>query len=321
VGVIARFDSDQPAILIGVTPSLVTLFTPSLRIAPAGAPLTVSYAADDLIDDEDEEAEAAIEAEDVDDDEPSARVEGRGEHGDHGDHGDGQPRSRRRRRRRGGRRDDGPAEQALSAPAPAADGDDEPGLEEVRDGVDAQGQKRRRRGRRGGRRTREETAGDEPYVWSRPRVPEGDPYIWMEAGQPQPTRTAEPVAATHAPEPADAAAPASISVVEPAPAATADSTDEMWVELPAVAEPAAKPARARRSRAKPKAAEDVVAVIEAEAAPALVEAEAEPAPIVVEAAPEPVRAAKPATAPAAPDHAEISSPPAAPKRGWWRRSG
>jgi ribonuclease E len=285
----------------------------------AGAPLTVSYAADDLVDDDDEEIEAAVEAEDVDDDEPSARVEGRA---DLGDHGDGQPRSRRRRRRRGGRRDDGPAEQALNAPGPAADGDDEPGLDEVRDGVDAQGQKRRRRGRRGGRRTREETAGDEPYVWSRPRVPEGDPYIWMEAGQPpQPARAAEPVAITHTPEPADAIAPATVGVAEPAPAAVADSTDEMWVELPAVAEPAAKPARARRSRAKPKAAEDVVAVIEAEAAPALVEAEAEPAPVEVEAAPEPVPAAEPAPAPAAPDHAEISSPPAAPKRGWWRRSG
>jgi ribonuclease E len=286
----------------------------------AGAPLTVSYAADDLVDDDDEEIEAAVEAEDVDDDEPSARVEGRADLGDHGDHGDGQPRSRRRRRRRGGRRDDGPAEQALNAPGPAADGDDEPGLDEVRDGVDAQGQKRRRRGRRGGRRTREETAGDEPYVWSRPRVPEGDPYIWMEAGTtPQPARAAEPVAITHTPEPADAIA--TVGVVEPAPAAAADSTDEMWVELPAVAEPAAKPARARRSRAKPKAAEDVVAVIEAEAAPALVEAEAEPAPVEVEAAPEPVPAAEPAPAPAAPDHAEISSPPAAPKRGWWRRSG
>jgi ribonuclease E len=129
----------------------------------------------------------------------------------------------------------------------------------------------------------------------------------MEAGQPpQPARAAEPVAITHTPEPADAIAPATVGVAEPAPAAVADSTDEMWVELPAVAEPAAKPASARRSRAKPKAAEDVVAVIEAEAAPALVEAEAEPAPVEVEAAP---------------DHAEISSPPAAPKRGWWRRSG
>ena len=310
---------------------------------PAGAPLTVSYAEDDLIDeDEDEEVEAAIEAEDVDDDEPSARVEGRAEVGDHGD---GQPRSRRRRRRRGGRREDGPAEQGLNAPEPAADGDDEPGLglDEVRDGVDAQGQKRRRRGRRGGRRTREETAGDEPYVWSRPRVPEGDPYVWMEAGQPaQAAQVAEPVAAIASPEPDEEVAPAVTAAAEPATTASTEPAADMWVELPAVAEPAAKPVRARRSRAKPKAAaEDLVAVIEAEAIPALVEAEAAPALVEADAAPAPVEAepaptpieAIPVMAeagppapvaeapPAAPDHAEISSPPAAPKRGWWRRSG
>jgi ribonuclease E len=303
-----------------------------------GAPLTVSYAADDLMDeDEDEEVEASIEAEDVDDDEPSARVEARAEVGDHGD---GQPRSRRRRRRRGGRRDDGPAEQALNAPEPAADGDDEPslGLNEVHDGVDAQGQKRRRRGRRGGRRTREETAGDEPYVWSRPRVPEGDPYVWMEAGQPP--QAAEPVAVARAPEPADEVAPAVTALAEPAATAAAEHADDMWVELPAVAEPAPKPVRARRSRAKPKLTEDVVAVIEDEATPASIEAAAEPAPVVVEVPPAPVEVeAAPVEAPvpamaeadrpepvaatpvAAPDHAEISSPPAAPKRGWWRRSG
>jgi ribonuclease E len=296
-----------------------------------GAPLTVSYAADDLVDDdEDEEVEAAIEAEDVDDDEPTARVEGRAEVGDHGD---GQQRSRRRRRRRGGRRDDGPAEQALNAPEPAAEGDDEPGLDEVREGgLDAQGQKRRRRGRRGGRRTREETAGDEPYVWSRPRVPEGDPYVWMEAGQlTQPTQAAEPVAVARAPEPVEVVATAE---VEPAVAAAEPAVD-MWVELPAAPEPAAKPARARRSRAKPKAvAEDVVATIEHEATPALIEAVAEPALVEAVAEPEPAETPAPVvvaevappepvaeTPPAAPDHAEISSPPAAPKRGWWRRSG
>jgi ribonuclease E len=302
----------------------------------AGAPLTVSYAADDLVDeDEDEEVEAAIEAEDVDDDEPSARVESRA---DIGEHGDGQPRSRRRRRRRGGRREDGPVETGLNAPEPAADGDDEPnvGLDEVRDGVDAQGQKRRRRGRRGGRRTREETAGDEPYVWSRPRVPEGDPYVWMEAGQPAPAApVVEPVAAFVAPEPEEEVVTVAAAEPAPAPMASTEPSADMWVELPAVAEPAPKPARARRSRAKPKpAAEDVVAVSEAEAAPALVEAEAAPAP----AAPAPIEAPAPVEAvpvmaeaapatppveapPAALDHAEISSPPAAPKRGWWRRSG
>ncbi len=297
---------------------------------PAGAPLTVSYAADDLVDeDEDEEIETAIEAEDVDDDEPSARVEGRAEVGDQGD---GQPRSRRRRRRRGGRREDGPAEPGL--PEPAADGDDEPafGLDEAREGTDAQGQKRRRRGRRGGRRAREETAGDEPYVWSRPRVPEGDPYVWMEAGQPPQPQAAEPIAAVTSPVPEPELEPvAAIVMDEAAPVASTEPAADMWVELPAVAEAAPKPARARRSRAKPKAAaEDVAAMIEAEAEPVLIEAQAAPepvaaeAPVMAEAAPVAPAAAPEAAAdapPAALDHAEISSPPAAPKRGWWRRSG
>jgi ribonuclease E len=132
------------------------------------------------------------------------------------------------------------------------------------------------------------------------------------------------------------------AAAEPATTASTEPAADMWVELPAVAKPAAKPARVRRSRAKPKAAaEDIVAVIEAEAIPALVEAEAAPTLVEVDAAPAPVEA-EPAPTPieaipvmaeagppapvaeaplAAPDHAEISSPPAAPKRGWWRRSG
>jgi ribonuclease E len=298
-------------------------------VASPSAAFQVSYAGDDLADeDEAEEIEGAIEAEDVDDDEPSARFAA---HGDAGDDADGQRRSRRRRRRRGGRRDEGPAEQALSAPEPTGDGDDEPGFEEMRGELDAQGQKRRRRGRRGGRRTREETAGDEPYVWSRPRVPEGDPYVWMEAAQlTQPARAAEPAVAAPAParEPIAEAAPVAVA----GPVAAPEPDVEMWVELPAVAEPAPKPARARRSRAKAKPAPEAQvevaveaqaeapaeAVTVAEAAPVETPAVEEPLAVVAEAAPpEPV-----AEAPASVlDRAEITSPPTAPKRGWWRRSG
>lgn len=65
------------------------------------------------------------------------------------------------------------------------------------------------------------------------------------------------------------------------------------------AKPAAKP---RRGRSKA-----TLAAVPAEPVFALVESRAE-------AAPEPL-----VTAPAEPDPAEISSPPAEPKRGWWRR--
>ncbi|HZC15580.1 MAG TPA: Rne/Rng family ribonuclease, partial [Caulobacteraceae bacterium] len=297
---------------------------------PTASAFTVNYAADDLTDDDEvDEIEGAIEAEDVDDDEPSALL---AERGQVGDDADGQRRSRRRRRRRGGRRDDGPVEQALNAPVRSADGGDETGFEEARGELDDQGQKRRRRGRRGGRRTHEETAGDEPYIWSRPRVPEGDPYVWMEASQlTQPSRAAGSAAAVRAPEPAHEAAP--VALAETGPAAATEPDVEIWVELPAVAEPTAKPARARRSRAKPKVVEAAIAVVETEAAPEPAAAAAPPAPIEVEAAPEPVEApiavlAEPAppkpvaeASPVVLDHAEISSPPAAPKRGWWRRSG
>ena len=57
-----------------------------------------------------------------------------------------------------------------------AEGGVEDLAEEGDEGPDAQGRKRRRRGRRGGRRMREEIRSDDPYAWSRPRVPEGDPY-------------------------------------------------------------------------------------------------------------------------------------------------
>ncbi len=280
--------------------------------------------------------EAEIEEEDVDDDEASARFEAQEPIDD-----DGQRRSRRRRRRRGGRRED----EADFVAAPAGERDEDealvPGAAEARDRDD--GQRRRRRGRRGGRRMREEVGGDEPYVWFRPRVPEGDPYIWMEPGQPARSQphaeasgaVAEPLVAVgeaaRAPVVAEAAA-------TPEPTAEAPEAD-IWVELPAEPEPVAKPPRARRARGKAKAeaaAEEISppAVSEqppaAPAAQAEVEASApppEPAPESV-AEPEPVAVAaveaeverEPVLAREA-DLAEISSPPVAPKRGWWRRGG
>jgi len=243
------------------------------------------------------------------------------------DESDGQARGRgrgRSRRRRGRRGDEGaerPAAAEAAAPARAEE-DGEHGPDEGDRG------KRRRRGRRGGRRMREEVRRDDPYAWTRPRVPEGDPYIWMEAGQPAP-RAPEPEREFERERPrAEVSAREPAPAAQPAPVGVNGDGDEIWVELPAAAEPKAKPARARRSRSK-KAAEvetDVRVTAEipaAEPEPVLadpVHAAPEPEPAVAEAppAPAPKRAAKPALV-AATDVAEISAPPEKPKRGWWRR--
>ena len=248
---------------------------------------------------------------------------------------DGARRGKRRRRRRGRRGDEAGDLAPVSADGDASaeddegDDDDQQGGEAVRDTYDAQGRKRRRRGRRGGRRMREEVGKDDPYAWSRPRVPEGDPYIWMDPGQPAPApRSFEPQApapvATAAPESAVAqyamAEPVAATSAEPEQPATAEVELDVWVELPAPPEPAPKAPRARRSRAKAKPAEET---------PALEDA---PTPIVEDAPPvatvdTPVLDAVPETALPEPalvatvDAAEISSPPAKPKRGWWRRGG
>ena len=123
-----------------------------------------------------------------------------------------------------------------------------------------------------------------------------------------------------------AEAPAAVEAMIDPPISTLAAgepfTDEVWVELPAE-EPVKK---ARKSRAKPKKAEEAV-----EAAPEAVEAAPEPA--IEEApapAPEPVAAAAPEPAPVAelapepaapalPDPNEITAPPEKPKKGWWRR--
>ena len=148
---------------------------------------------------------------------------------------------------------------------------------------------------------REDVRADDPYAWTRPRVPEGDPYIWMDIGQPpvaqpapaasRPSRRASSKPGPVAPEP--------IAWSEPALAASANEAVEMWVELPAVAEPATKPARARRSRSRPSRPPRLTARghrgqhgtgrscrrrAEPEAQPVVV-AVAEPAPEPVKAAP------------------------------------
>jgi len=120
--------------------------------------------------------------------------------------------------------------------------------------------------------------------------------------------------------------------------------DDIWVELPAKED--AAPSRRTRRRGKPRNDEPTVEAAVAEpVAPeplAILEAEAEvepvveapkpksrrkaapkveasaPEPVAEIAAPEPV-AVEPA-APAEPDPAEITTPPAAPRKGWWKRA-
>jgi ribonuclease E len=276
--------------------------------------------------DEEELDEEEIEAEEYEGD-VIPRVE---KARDDAEEGEGQARGRgrgRSRRRRGGRRGEEGAERPAAAEAAAPARSEEDG----EDGSDEARGKRRRRGRRGGRRMREEVRRDDPYAWSRPRVPEGDPYVWMEAGQPpvrppEPERThsrAEVTAPEQAPE---GEAP------QTAVAVASNAAEDIWVELPAAAEPKTKPPRARRSRSKKvvEAEAGVEAVADqptAEAepeqaapAPEPVVAEAEPEPVVAEAAPAPApkHRAKPVLVPAV-DVAEISAPPEKPKRGWWRR--
>jgi ribonuclease E len=291
---------------------------------------------EDEIDFDEEEIDEDIQA----DDEEEAPVRSRAETEGADDH-DAGGRNKRRRRRRG-RRGDEPQDRApldrtpLAAEAPAAvHGDEEDGEE----GTDSQGRKRRRRGRRGGRRMREEVRKDDPYAWTRPRVPEGDPYIWMDIGQPAVAAapaSPQPVAPSIVETPVAAE---TIAWSEP-PAPANDEAVEMWVELPAETAPAAKPAKSRRSRSKAKPAAETIEpteVVEVEAlgveAPAE-QAPPEPAPVAAEVAAEPAPEPEPAAAPAprrsrapaavaaaAPDVAEILTPPEKPKRGWWRRNG
>lgn len=130
-------------------------------------------------------------------------------------------------------------------------------------------------------------------------------------------RAAEEAAAE--PAAAEAVAEAAAEPVSPAPA-------EVPVEAPVAANTDAPPAKKPRSRSRKK--------VVAEAAPAEVVAEVEaPAPAAEPVAAEPVAAvaepvaaetvvAEPvaeAVAAREPDPSEITAPPTAPRRGWWRR--
>ncbi len=295
--------------------------------------------------DADVEDDIQIEDEDLDDDEASARAEPAREARE-----SGADRIRsRRRRRRGGRRDEEGAEPRRAEAAPAEGPDLEP------EGADGEGdddteegrnRRRRRRGRRGGRRAREEVRNVDPYSWTRVRVPHVDGvYSWYDPA----LAIAPPRPAIESrPQPIDP--PIASAQPAPSPVTTApDSGEDIWVELPEVAEAPAKTGRPRRGRGRGRGA-DAQAIVDAPAIEAV-----EPEAVAVAPEPEPVaqpaevspapkkrasRAKKPAVAEVAvetpateptpiapepvsvtpiPDAAEISQPPAQPKRGWWRR--
>jgi ribonuclease E len=329
----------------------------SMETRPDHAPVAAPAAAyepmiDDGYDDEafedeeDEEDEAAVEREDTDEDQPHARADHHQHREDEGaEDGDGARRGRRRRRR--GRRDGEPRESreaGAAAPRPA----DAP-----REGDDHDGQgRRRRRGRRGGRRMRDDTRPTDAFAWTRPWVPYGDdPFVWYDPSEDMKTA---PVAANDAPTRDDREHPRiAAEAAAPAPSTAArDGGEEadIWVELPAAED---RPRRARRGRGRgrngeafadpatvaltaPAAEPAVVAEPEPPPVPEPVAAEpapsgkkprasrAKPKPALAEAAPEPAAAPEPTPAPVAatarePDPAEISAPPAAPRKGWWRR--
>ncbi|MGI8841752.1 MAG: Rne/Rng family ribonuclease [Caulobacteraceae bacterium] len=265
-------------------------------------PVPDAYAETPDLDDE------ADEEFDAEDDEESQAADAGGEDGGEPADGRGAAASedegaRRRRRRRRGRRSDEPRPASAEAPRQSI-------APPLVDGAESdQARNRRRRGRRGGRRGRDEGRSGDVYAWSWPaRLSGDDPYEWrgpVEAPPPPPI-AAEPDGAAAPPVSPEASAPLE------APATLAVEED-VWVELSAETE---KPAKPRRSRARGRtkaasAAEESAAAEPAGEDVALVETP--PAPVVV------LAASSEPPAPAEPDPTEILTPPAAPKRGWWRR--
>jgi ribonuclease E len=280
---------------------------------------------DEEEDSGDDEPDAFVsESDDDEDDAPRARgprSEGARDDEDSGRRG-------RRRRRRGGRRDDEPRAERAEADRPVAE-------RPARADDEDRDSRRRRRGRRGGRRSRDDVRPQDAFSWVRPWVPYGDdPFVWFDPSEDM--KLAE-ATLTRAPEAAPIAQDSQVET-------------DIWVELPAVEE---APRRNRRARGRVRQAEEpdvatseaspveVVAATEpvVDSAPeAAAEPETPPAParrsrarkapastvtetvepIASVAEPEPV-SIEPPPAPVEPDPAEISGPPPAPKRGWWRR--
>ncbi len=298
-------------------------------------------------DDEDEYEDDGSEETEASDQGGGERTEARDGNDETDGNGEGRGR-RRRRRRRGGR--GGEEDESVAAPAREDDAFEAAGN-------DDEGGRRRRRGRRGGRRAREEGDRD-AYTWVRGRTPSvQDPYVWfnpldlMEGGRPERSEPAERPERSEQTERAEKPAQPRRSRHEAAKARAASEgmtpgEAKPYVEpdtVPAAVEAAAETPKRRRVRRKPAADVAGEAPETAAAEPVVVDEapaespRAEPEPVQAQAEPEPEQAPEPVVAPAAPeprpepaakpdvaaiieaDDAQISAPPAKPKRGWWRR--
>jgi ribonuclease E len=309
-------------------------------------------------EEDDEELEGELEREDTDDDEPRIRAD-QHPHRDDGEEGEGhRGRRRRRRGRRDGELRE-PREASASAPRPAdAPRDDSEGGEGRRRRRGRRGGRRMRDDSRPADAFSWVRPwvpyGDDPFVWYDPSedmkatapAPANDrgardsheaPRAAAEAATPAPTAVGPTTLARadgseeevwvelpaaedrpkrprrgrgrgrggdHAGDQVEAAA--SVAAPEPQVVATPEPAPEPTPE-PVVAEaaPSGKKPRASRAKAKP-------ATAEAAAPEAVVAAEPTPEPA-------PKAAPKAAAKPREPDPAEISAPPAAPRKGWWRR--
>lgn len=183
-----------------------------------------------------------------------------------------------------------------------------------------------------------------------------DPFVWYDPAEDMKAATGAP-ANDRAPVDRGSGERAAAESAKPAPAVASDSQEDIWVELPEADEKPKRGRRGRgRGRGGRDEAPEAVAdaapvevaaeapepVVEAAPEPIATEAAAEPpakkprsrsrkaaepkaetAPEAAEAAPEPVVQAapepEPAPAPREPDPNEISGPPPAPRKGWWRR--
>ena len=290
---------------------------------------------EDEVEDEDEED---VEADEVEDAGSSAAE------------GEERDRNGRRRRRRGRRRDEPRNGGEVPAPTEARDADDDGGQG---------GRRRRRGRRGGRRMRDDQRPvdayswvrpwvpyGDDPFVWYDPSEDMRLPVQPTEApaaaeAVAAPASTSAPPAASHGEEEVWVELPAPEDKPkrsrrprsrgrkgEAVEAEVAEAPEAVIAETTAAEEPApapepvaetapVKPARTRSRRAKtpvePAAEAESAVEPPREAEPAAV---AEPAAAVAEPAPEPV--VEP-PAPAEPDPAEITAPPSAPRRGWWRR--
>jgi ribonuclease E len=237
------------------------------------------------------------------------------------------------------------------------DGGDETGTEAEREAR----RKRRRRGRRGGRRVRDDGRPLDAYAWvhahpSRRPNPSEDPYAWRDPHAPTATREDRSIEARAERIIAPVAAPSAASVTAPLPGpqtvveAGGDADPYVWA---AASEEGAEEVvtgrrrervrrgRGRRGRGTDRSPADAdIALADEDGESPAPEVQApEPPPAAVELspeaeasvelAPEPVVEA-PAPPVAAvvepqpepePDPNEITTPPATPRRGWWRRGG